>query len=102
MRDIDAEKDKNDWASAVVDIPGVGGGVVDRLLELGLPVAPHWGGEVLFDKERFVNARAEDYWRLRELFEQGEVDIDPDDDKLAPSSARSSGASTRVVASRSN
>ena len=34
-------------------------------------------------RERFVNARAEDYGTLRELFEQGEIDIDPDDDKLA-------------------
>jgi hypothetical protein len=39
---------------------------------------PYKGG-----KERFVNARAEDYWTLRKRFEQGEVDIDPDDDKLA-------------------
>jgi hypothetical protein len=83
MRDIDAELDKNDWATAVVDVPGVGGGVVDRLVELGLPVTPYNGGEAPFDKERFVNARAEDYWTLRELFETGEVDIDPDDDKLA-------------------
>jgi hypothetical protein len=44
MRDIDAEKDKNDWVSAVVDVPGVGGGVVDRLLELDLPVTPYNGG----------------------------------------------------------
>lgn len=35
------------------------------------------------DKERFVNARAEDYWTLRERFERCEIDIDPDDDKLA-------------------
>jgi hypothetical protein len=35
------------------------------------------------DKERFVNARAEDFWTLRERFEQGEIEIDPDDDKLA-------------------
>jgi hypothetical protein len=28
-------------------------------------------------------ARAEDCWTLRERFEQGEIDIDPDDDKLA-------------------
>jgi len=34
-------------------------------------------------KERFVNARAEDYWSLRERFEQGEIDIDPEDDKFA-------------------
>ena len=35
------------------------------------------------DRERFVNARAGDYWTLRERLEQGEIDIDPDDDRLA-------------------
>ena len=57
--------------------------MVDRLAELELPVTPYNGGEAPIDKERFVNARAEDYWTLRERFEQGEIDIDPDDDKLA-------------------
>jgi hypothetical protein len=83
MRDIDDEADKNEWVRAIVDVPGVGGGVVDRLAELDLPVVPYNGGEAPIDKERFVNARAEDYWTLRERFEQGEIDIDPDDDKLA-------------------
>jgi hypothetical protein len=83
MKDIDAETDKNDWVRAIVDVPGVGGGVVDRLAELELPVVPYNGGEAPIDNERFVNARAEDYWTLRERFEQGEIDIDPDDDKLA-------------------
>ncbi len=83
MRDIDGEVDKNDWVTAVIDLPGVGGGVVDRLIELGLPVTPYNGGEAPIDKERFVNARAEDYWTLRELFEAGDIDLDPDDDKLA-------------------
>jgi hypothetical protein len=83
MRDIDDKQGKNDWVSAVVDVPGVGGGVVDRLVELGLPVIPYNGGEAPFDRERFVNARAEDYWTLREIFESGEVDIDPEDDKFA-------------------
>ena len=68
---------------AIIDIPGVGGGVVDRLAELDLPVVPYNGGEALIDKERFVNARAEDYWTLRKPFEQDEIDIDSDDDKLA-------------------
>jgi hypothetical protein len=27
MRDIDDEVDKNDWVTAVIDVPGVGGGV---------------------------------------------------------------------------
>ena len=83
MGDIGEEAGKNDWVRAIVDVPGVGGGVVDRLAELDLPVVPYNGGEVPIDKERFVNARAEDYWTLRERFEQGEIDIDPDDDKLA-------------------
>jgi hypothetical protein len=83
MKDIDAETDKNDWVRAIVDVPGVGGGVVDRLAELELPVTPYNGGEAAINKERFVNARAEDYWTLRERFEEGEIDIDPDDDKLA-------------------
>lgn len=83
MRDIDDEVDKNDSVTAVIDAPGVGGGVVDRLIELRLPVTPYNGGEAAIDKEQFLNARAEDYWTLRELFENGEIDIDPDDDKLA-------------------
>jgi hypothetical protein len=52
-------------------------------LSSDLRVVPYNGGEAPIDKERFVNARAEDYWMLRERFEQGEIDIDPDDDKLA-------------------
>jgi hypothetical protein len=83
MRGIDDEAGKNDWVRAIIDVPGVGGGVVDRLAELDLPVTRYNGGEAPIDKERFVNARAEDYWTLRERFEQGEIDIDPDDDKLA-------------------
>jgi hypothetical protein len=43
--DIDEEPGKNDWVTAVIDVPGVGGGVVDRLIELGLPVTPYDGGE---------------------------------------------------------
>jgi hypothetical protein len=64
-------------------VVGVGAGVYDRLVELGLPVVAYNGGEAPYDKERFVNARAEDYWNLRELFENGEIDIDELDDVLA-------------------
>ena len=35
------------------------------------------------DTEHFVNLKAQEYWRLRERFESGEIDIDPDDDELA-------------------
>jgi len=48
MRDIDDEQGKNDWVRAIIDVPGVGGGVVDRLAELDLPVVPYNGGEASF------------------------------------------------------
>ena len=54
------------------------------------------------DKERFVNRRAEDYWTLREIFEAGEVDIDPDDDLLAAQLGSINGLSTAVDESRSS
>ena len=102
MRDIDNEADKNDWVTAVIDVPGVGGGVVDRLIELGLPVTPYNGGEASIDKERFVNARAEDYWTLRELFEAGKSTSIPMTTSSQRSSGQSSGPSTPVGGSRSN
>jgi hypothetical protein len=64
-------------------VVGVGAGVFDRLIELGLPVVAYNGAEAPYDKERFINARAEDYWNLRELFENSEIDIDELDDELA-------------------
>ena len=82
-RDIHAEKGLNDFPTHVVDVVGVGAGVYDRLVELHIPVVPYNGGEAPFDKERFINARAEDYWNLREIFETGEIDIDELDDVLA-------------------
>jgi hypothetical protein len=42
--DIDDEAGKNDWVRAIIDIAGVGVGVVDRLAELELPVVPYNGG----------------------------------------------------------
>jgi hypothetical protein len=50
MRDIDDEARKNDWVQAIIDGPGVGGGVLDRLAELELPVTPSNGGEAPSDK----------------------------------------------------
>lgn len=66
-----------------VDGVGVGGGVVDRLVELGVDVDDMQAGAQATDPEHFFNARAEWWWGLREWFEQGAVDIDPDDEELA-------------------
>jgi hypothetical protein len=54
---------------AIVDVPGVGGGVVVRLAELDLSAVSYNGGEAPIDTERSSNARAEDYRTLRERFE---------------------------------
>lgn len=66
-----------------VDGVGVGGGVVDQLAEQGWHVLDMQAGAAPVDTERFLNARAEWYWGLRERFEQGGIDLDPDDDETA-------------------
>jgi len=66
-----------------VDGVGVGGGVVDQLLQLGHDVLDMQAGAAAADSEHFLNARAEWFWALRERFETGDIDIDPDDDDLA-------------------
>lgn len=66
-----------------VDGVGVGGGVVDRLVELGYGVVDMQAGAAARDPEHFVNARAEWYWAIRERMESGDLDLDPGDDELA-------------------
>ena len=66
-----------------VDGVGVGGGVVDRLAELGYPVLDMQAGAGATDPQMYKNARAEWYWSLRKQFEDGLIDLDPDDDELA-------------------
>jgi len=66
-----------------VDGVGVGGGVVDQLNEAGYPVIDMQAGAAAIDNEHYLNARAEWWWGLRERFEQGDIDIDPDDDDMA-------------------
>jgi hypothetical protein len=66
-----------------VDGVGVGGGVVDQLAEQGYSVLDMQAGAGAADREHFLNARAEWYWGLRQRFEDGDIDIDPDDDELA-------------------
>jgi hypothetical protein len=50
---------------------------------MGLPVTGFNGGARANDAVLFQNARAESYWCLREWFEQGLIDIDPNDEELA-------------------
>lgn len=68
---------------AVVDVIGLGAGVVDRLAEQGLSVLAFNAGERAMNPRRFANRRAEAAFELRDAMLREEVDIDPDDDQLA-------------------
>ncbi len=62
-----------------VDEIGLGGGVVDRLRELRLPVIGINVGLAARDPEKFLNLRAEYFHGLATRFRDGEIDIPPDD-----------------------
>lgn len=63
----------------VVDADGLGGGVYDRVRQMGLPAVEFRNGAKAHDDKDFANRRSEVYWILRELMEKGEIDLDPDD-----------------------
>jgi hypothetical protein len=65
----------------VIDDCGLGGGVTDRLRELGENVLPFNGGTKARDERDFINKRTEAWWGLREAFREGEIGI-PDDSML--------------------
>jgi len=69
-------------AEAVVDTIGVGAGVFDRLAEQELQVRAFEAGAASTQPTKFVNLRAEQWWRLRQLFEEGLIDLDPEDEEL--------------------
>lgn len=70
-----------------VDEGGVGGGVVDRLKQMGYAVegVPFGGGAS--DPTRFLNRRAEMFFALRSAMEQGKVSLPDDEDLIADLSA---------------
>lgn len=68
---------------ARVDVIGIGRGVVDRAREQNHPVIGINVGEAADDSDSYENLRAEDWWYVRERFEAGDIDIDPEDEDLA-------------------
>ena len=63
-----------------VDSVGVGCGVADRLVELGVNCERFAGsGAPRYSKEVVLNARAEAFWTIRVLLEQGALDLPPDE-----------------------
>ena len=61
-----------------LDEIGVGAGVVDRLKEQGYQVRGINVARRAQQEELFVNLRAEGYWRLRDLFVSGQIELPPD------------------------
>jgi hypothetical protein len=64
-----------------VDEPGLGGGVLDKLKELGVRVIPYNGGRTpskLADAAQFRDTRARDYWNLARRLESGTIALPPD------------------------
>ncbi len=76
-------------ATAVkIDKIGIGWGIVNRGQELHKPFIGINVGEGASDDEsssdeRFLNLKAELYWNIRDLFERGMIDLDPEDDDTA-------------------
>lgn len=56
------------YTTFVVDDTGVGGGVSDRLSELGFNVIRVNFGEKSSDQEMYANLKAEIFWHIRQLF----------------------------------
>ena len=74
---------EQDIPAVFVDEGGLGAGVVDRLRELGAPVyGVQFGGKAP-QSGRFVNMRAEIFWELRRLFNEGLVAIPRDEELIS-------------------
>lgn len=78
-----------------VDATGIGIGVSDELANnppsrgrsfgraIKTRVHPFMAGASAEDRDRFPNRRSEIAWQVRQLFETGQIAIDPRDDRLA-------------------
>ena len=65
----------------LVDVIGIGAGVVDRMRELGLPVRGINVGELPAHSDRFMRRRDELWWNARDWFSRMDCSI-PDDRAL--------------------
>ena len=81
IQKLKTELELGEVAAVVIDDCGLGGGVTDRLRELGHNVLPFNGGSKARDEKDFLNKRAEAWWGLREAFREGQIGV-PDDAML--------------------
>jgi len=74
----DEFKVDEDYPYYVIDKIGIGTGVVDRCLELDIPVVGFVAGSNAQDTERFSNAKSEAYWDLAQWVKKNAVERDKD------------------------
>lgn len=67
--------DEEEPETTKVDSVGVGAGVYDNLKAMGYNVREVVGGASPRDKDRFLNARAENHWGLRKRMTDGDLDL---------------------------
>lgn len=77
----DNEQSMNKPQEILVDVIGLGAGVVDRLLEVGLPVRAVNVAESPSTKGTYLNLRAELWFKIRDWLAGRDVTI-PDDNQL--------------------
>lgn len=65
-----------------IDAIGVGKGVADRLSEEGVPVQEIKVSKKPADPEEYLNLKAQTYYELRKLFENGDINISNGHSKL--------------------
>jgi hypothetical protein len=65
-----------------IDTIGYGAGVFDPLAAEGFPVRSFDASQKAHEPTRYKNRRAEQYWALRQLFEDGAIDLDPEDEDV--------------------
>ena len=63
-----------------VDETGVGGGVVDRLTQLRVPVIGVEAGGKAYRPAQFVDLRAEVFWEVARRLREGQMSLPPDDE----------------------
>ena len=68
----------------VVDVVGVGSGPASRIREVTShdAVVDCSAGKAAADSVNFANLRSEGLWQLRQRFQEGDIDIDPEDELL--------------------
>ena len=83
--------DENRANVLVIDDAGVGGGVTDRLREVGLATArieAFIGANSANREDRFANRNAEVWWAMREHYTKGLLDTENDDNLIGQVSSR--------------